>query len=413
MARVRFHRAVLCIGLVTCCAAQSPKSITYLRLGPQIVEQRLQPPASSEDWSIALRQQYVEAGIPSYQIVEQAVPGSSQKMVMCTIAGRSDSVILVSASLARPKDDDAASVAWASLAMLPLLAESLNAVSTDSAILFLALPGDKHHHPGSSWYVRQLSEAQRKNIKAAVEVSEVGRGAPTFDTDRRGRSLAEWLDTSAVSLGVTGLQPSAPDDSLDFGDAKAFRSAGVPAITVSSQPVRVPHSFTAGYTPLNKLRSDEYYNTYKLLCVFLLELDRAARGTSSQSMITPAKPNQRTRSVFTEEEASKMIVLQVGEARASYRVSTLWPTFIPELHDMVCDMARSDQLEPAPFQRLLEKKKLSGNVAVFGGDYPGLSPGQMQGLKVGRFHKLSVATCVLPTPDAKPPTYWIAVLAYQ
>src|SRR5271169_2236449 len=160
------------MALVSCCAAQSPKSITYLRLSPPIVEQRLQPAASSEDWSAALRQQYIKAGIPFYQIVEQTVPGSSQKMVMCTIAGRSDRVILVSASLARPKDDDAATVAWASLAMLPLLAESLNAVSTGSAILFLAFPGDNHHHPGSTWYVKQLREAQRKNIKAAVEVSE-------------------------------------------------------------------------------------------------------------------------------------------------------------------------------------------------------------------------------------------------
>lgn len=412
MARVRFQCAALLLALAGCCSAQGPKSITYLRLGQQIVEQRSQLPTASEDWSAALRQQYVKAGIPSYQVVEQAVPGSSQKMVICTIAGGSDSVILVSASLARPKDDDAATVAWASLAMLPLLAESLNAVTTDSTILFIAFPGDKHHHPGSSWYVRQLSEAQRKQIKGAVEVAEVGRGAPTFVTDRRDRSLAEWLDTSAVSLGISGLQPSAPEDSLDFVDAKAFRSAGVPAITVSSRPVRVPHSFSAGYAPLNNLKADEYYNTYKLLCVFLLELDRTAHGPLSQSMISPAKPNQRPRSVFTEEQANQMIVLQVGEVRASYRVSTLWRTFIPELRDMVCDMARSDQLEPAPFQRLLEKKKLSGNIAVFSGDYPSLTPEQMQGLKVGRFHKLSVATCILPTADAKPPTYWIAALAY-
>jgi hypothetical protein len=115
------------MALAISCCAQSPKSITYLRLGQQLVEQRSQLPAPSEEWSDALRKLYAKAGIPTYQIVEQTVPGSSQKLLICTIAGRGDSVIVVSASLARPKDEDAATVAWASRAMLPLLAESLNA----------------------------------------------------------------------------------------------------------------------------------------------------------------------------------------------------------------------------------------------------------------------------------------------
>lgn len=58
-------------------------------------------------------------------------------------------------------------------------------------------------------------------------------------------------------------------------------------------------------------------------------------------------------------------------------------------------------------------KQLSGTVVVFTGAYPSLTPEQLQGLKVGRFQKLSVATCVVPSPEAKGPTYWIAALAYE
>lgn len=68
-------------------------------------------------------------------------------MVMCTLAGRGDGVLVVTASLARPKDDHAANIAWASLVMLPLLAESLNGVSTESTIVFIAFPG---HKPSTS-----------------------------------------------------------------------------------------------------------------------------------------------------------------------------------------------------------------------------------------------------------------------
>lgn len=182
------------------CAGQSPKSVTYLRLSSEIVEKRLQPPTASEDWSDALRKQYLKAGIPAYQIVEQTVPGSSQRMIICSIKGRGENVIVVSASITRSNDSDAANVAWGSLAMLPLLAESLNAVSTDSTILFIAFSGDNRHHTGATEYVRHLDEEQRKKIKAAVEISTIGRGRTTFEVKGAERFLADWLATAALAL---------------------------------------------------------------------------------------------------------------------------------------------------------------------------------------------------------------------
>ena len=414
MERVRLHCALLCIALAACCVAQAPKSITYLRLGQQLVEQRSQLPALSEDWSDALRKLYAKAGIPAYQIVEQTVPGSSQKLLICTIAGRGDSVIVVSASLARPKDEDAAAVAWASLAMLPLLAESLNGVSTESTVLFIAFPGDNHHHTGATEYVRHLNEEQRKKIKAAVEISGIGRGRTTFDVNHRDRSLSDWLATAALALGLPNMWPAYEGDALEFADAKAFHSAGVPAITVSSQPQRLPHSFSAGYTPLNQLISSEYYDTYKLLCVFLVDLDRVARGASPKSTITPLTTEQKTAApVFTMDEVNRIIVAQIDDERSRHGSRILRWQGIAELQDMTCEMAHSNELATGPFENFLRMKQLSGTVVVFTGAYPSLTPEQLQGLKVGRFQKLSVATCVVPSPEEKGPIYWIAALAYE
>ncbi len=407
------HRALLSLALAISCVAQSPKSITYLRLGQQLVEQRSQLPAPSEDWSDALRKLYAKAGIPAYQIVEQTVPGSSQKLVICTIAGRGDRVIVVSGSLARPKDEDAAAVAWASLAMLPLLAESLNAVSTDSTILFIAFPGDNHHHTAAE-YVRHLNDEQRKKIKAAVEISSIGRGRTTYDVSHRDRSLADWLATAALALGLPSLWPTYEGDAVDFTEAKAFHSAGVPAITASSPPQRVPRSFSAGYTPLNKLVASEYYNTYRLLCVFLLDLDRVDRGASPKSTITPLTTEQKTAApVFTMDEVNRIIVAQIDDERSRHGSRILRWQGIAELQDMTCEMAHSNELATGPFENFLRMKQLSGTVVVFTGTYPSLAPEQLQGLKVGRFQRLSVATCVVPSPEAKAPTYWIAALAYE
>jgi hypothetical protein len=412
---MQFQCALLGLTLVCSGAAQSPKSITYLRLSQPIVEQRLQTPPPSEDWSAALRKQYTKAGISASQTVEQSVSGSLQKMMMCTIVGRGDSVILVSAGLARPNNDDAASVAWASLAMLPLLAESLNGVSTESSILFIAFPSDKHHHSGPAQYVQQLSEVQRKKIKGAVEISGVGRGRTAYDVNRDNRWLLDWLATAALALRLPSPLPAFERDAVDFTDAKAFRAAGVPAITVSSLPQRIPHSFSAGYTPLNKLGLNDYYNTYQLLCVFLLDLDRVARGASPKSTITPPPATQQkvVGPVFTAGEAISIIMAQINDERSQHGSRVLLWLGIEGLQDLTCDMARNNHLDAGPFESLLKRKKLSGTVAVFSGDYPSLTPEQLQGFKVGRFQRLAIATCVVPSVDAKGPTYWIAALAYE
>ena len=416
MAKVRFQHALLVLLLATNCAAQAPKSVTYLRLSTQIVEQRSLPPAPSEDWSEALLNLYAKTGIPHDQIVQRAVPGSSQEMIICTVAGRGDGVLVVSASLARPKDDDAASIAWASLAMLPVLAESLNGVSTESTILFIAFPGESRRHPSSAWYAQQLSDAQRKKIKAAVEISGIGRGRTTYDVRHGDRSLPDWLATAALALRLPNVWPSYEEgEVVHFTDAKAFRSADVPAVTVSSLPQHVPHSFSAAYTPVNKLILYEYYNTYQLLCVFLLDLDRVARGASPKSTITPTPATeQKARGpIFTVGEANSIIAAQINDERSRHGSRTLDWLGVAELQSMTCEMAHNNQLDARPFESLLKVKKLSGAIAVFSGGYPSLTPEQVQGFKVGRFQKLSVATCIIPSPEAKPPTYWIAAVASE
>jgi hypothetical protein len=413
----KVQRAFLPIALASACVAQTPKSVTFLRLSPQIVEQRLQPPAPSADWSDALRKQYAKAAIQPGQIVEQAVPSSSQKMLICTLKGRGHSVIVVSASLDRPENNEAKrNVAWASLAMLPLLAESLNSVSTESSIVFIAFPPDKHHNPASLWYAGKLSEAERKNVKAAIEISGVGRGQTSYEVKPGDRSLADWLAVAATSLRQPVPVKSQYFDSLNFADARAFRSSSIPAITISSDPQHAPAAWNRPNLSINFLDSTAYYSAYQTLCVFLIDVDRAARGESprtSVAVVSAEAAQVAKRPSFTEEQASVMIARQIAEARDQYHTSTLWPGIVPDLHDKVCAMARGNQLDAAPFEALLKSKKLSGNVAVFSGDYPSLTPEQMQGLKMGRFHKLAVSTCAVPSEEGKSTTYWIAALAYE
>ncbi len=408
--------ALLLVTVVIASTAQNPKSVTFLRLSSPIVEQRIKAPAASDDWRDVLRKQYVKAGMQPDQLVEQAVPGSSEKMLMCTLKGRGDSLIVVSASLERPQNEAKSNVAWASLAMLPLLAESLNSVSTESSIVLIAFPPDKHHNSAAPGYAGKLSAAQRQKIKAAIEIKGVGRGQTSYDVKSGERNLAEWLAVAATSLRQPVPVKSQYFDTLEFADAKAFRSANAQAITVSSDPQHATAAWNSPYLAINLLDSSAYYATYQTLCVFLIDVDRAARGESPRTSLAVGngKPAPAAKGPsFTDDQASTMIIQQIGAARDEYHSSTLWAGMIPELHDKVCAMARSNHLDATPFEELLASKKLSGKVAVFSGDYPGLTPEQLQGLKVGRFHKLAVSTCAVRPVDGQGTTYWIAALAYE
>jgi hypothetical protein len=178
--------------------------------------------------------------------------------------------------------------------------------------------------------------------------------------------------------------------------------------------MRVPAASNGPYLAVNTVDPNTYYGTYQTLCVFLLDIDRAARGASPQSAKpSSASPRAADGSSFTEAQASTMIALQIEQARDAYGAGTLRTAVIPELHGMACDMARSNQLDAKPFEDFLKQKRLNGVVAVSTGSYPRLSPEQVQGFKVGRLQRITVETCVLPSSEGKGPTYWIAAVAYE
>ncbi|HVO61714.1 MAG TPA: hypothetical protein VMT53_12320 [Terriglobales bacterium] len=407
--------ALLLLGLSVSTAAQNPKSVTFLRLGQQIVEQRLQTPAPSEGWSAVLRKQYQKSGIQPNQLSQLSVAGASEPMLICTLKGRGDSAIVVSASLEVPPTEGKRSVAWASLAMLPLLAESMNSASTDSSIVLIAFPPDKHRVSSSRRYVESLSTSQRDKIKAVVEISGVGRGASSYDVKPQDRYLADWLVVAAASLRQGAPAKSEYFDTEKFADARAFRSANVSAITVSSTPQRLASAWNWPGVAVEAIDTSAYYTTYQELCVFLIDIDRATRGESPRTSVAVASSSDRLvpkAPQFTDEQASTMIVRQIGEARDQYHAGTLRLAIVPELHDLVCQMSRNNQLDAALFEELLKKKNLNGTVVVASSDYPNLAPEQLQGLKVARYHSLSVSSCVVPSDGEHPSIYWIAAVAY-
>lgn len=308
----RAARLLLIFGLTL---AGFADNITFLRLDLPVVEQRLQiPPVAVIDRVKTLHNQFRTAGCLPDQIVEQEVPGEESPNVICTLPGKTDGSIIIGAPLDYKSHGEEARVQWGGVAMLPLLAESLNSAPHRYSLIFIAFAGHDHNFAGANFYLKQLTDDQRRAIRGMVDLDHIGRMSaqyayPTPDTTRQGavgrravmqaeqREPTVLTKVLPIAAGAVKL-PQPPKENSDIGatDARVFQAAGITSIVIHSP------SFTTveiNHTTIRQERTElddkAYYDTYNMLCVYALFLDRAlpppprkqtqvevAQGTSQQ-----------------------------------------------------------------------------------------------------------------------------------
>jgi hypothetical protein len=252
----------------------------HLKLAPDVEAERVR----------VLRDLFQKAGCP--RILEQTVPEEQSPNLICLLPGNEEGVIVVGASLDYAPEDAKAPAHWSALAMLPLLAKSLAAVPHRSTLVLVAFPGHAHGMRGASRYVSQLTEVERKTMRAMVDLDNLGRTSPVYALAQADKTLATWLQAAAHSLKLTAppqlnastsgppLQNSLPaikDEDL-WADAKPFAQEHLPAIAVqSASPEMLPALRRDGSIPDRFTGTgfdlDSYDDTYRLLCVYLLYLD--------------------------------------------------------------------------------------------------------------------------------------------
>lgn len=268
------------------------QGITYLRIGRPLIEAQLKLSTDGPKERVrALRKQFEKAGCP--QLIEQAVPKEDVPNLICVLPGREEGTIVIGASLDYLPEDSSTPARWGALAMLPLMTESLNLVPHQFTLMFVAFSGREHGLRGSNWYVEQLPEPQRQTIWAMVDLDALGKTPPVYTLGQADKALATWMQVAAHSLRLPSPPPVDPttiDRRLQNGvstvrtddlwvNAKPFVEKGVPAITVqSATPEMLPALRRQGAIS-EEVKGigfdlDAYENTYRLLCVYALYLDR-------------------------------------------------------------------------------------------------------------------------------------------
>ena len=259
-----------------------------------MVQQRLQPvPATPDQRVRSLRAMFEKAGCARPNIEIQAVPDQPLPNVLCTLPGTEFGTILIAARLDYDGRGDEGALGWGGVVMLPLLAESMVSTSHRHTLVFAAFSGS--NMAGASFYWKSLSDVQRREFRGMVDLDHLGRTAAGYSAPASGAVMARLLPSASRALQMNP-EPQPIADAPDT-DALFFQRAHVPSITIHSagyiannqeapRPVselnplvlddvrKVAGTQSSSFVLKTGLDPEIYNQTYNLLCVYVLFLDR-------------------------------------------------------------------------------------------------------------------------------------------
>ncbi len=287
-----FKLILLLILAVTCFA----DSLTYLRIEQPVIDKRLQTvPATDKERVDTIRAQFRAAGCTPDQIQQQSVPDEDLPNVICTLPGPEPGAIVIATGLDSKTHGEEALVDWGGVAMLPLLAESLNSAPHRQTLVFAAFAGHDRGFAGANRYLKQLSDDQRAQIRGMIQIDKVGRTPAAYafpgpDTSRMAsvgqkpvlRETAHDPTTMSKVLPIAARSLKLPQDPKLINDipatgARAFEDANIPSIVIHSvayAEITPPGKFEQVRLMRTQLDPKVYDETYNLMCVYVLYLDK-------------------------------------------------------------------------------------------------------------------------------------------
>lgn len=242
-----------------------------------VVEQRLKSyKGNDNEREATVRSFFQSVGCSEGRLVEQPVKGSKVPNVICTLPGRSDSVIVVGAHYDHVDEGDGVIDNWSGASMLPSLYQTVKAEPRTHTFVFVAFAGEEKGLLGSRFYVNGLSLDQVKKIDAMVNMDTLGLGPTEVWASRSDPKLVRALDglAQALKLPLTAVNV----DEVGESDEESFVNHKVSTITIHSltqKTLPILHSRKDNYSAVH---FDDYYDTYRLLSGYLVLLDDGLVG---------------------------------------------------------------------------------------------------------------------------------------
>jgi CubicO group peptidase (beta-lactamase class C family) len=242
----------------------------------EILDELKSAPRDNVERVQRLRELYIQAGAEPDEIRLQEVKGTQKDdpllhNVIVTKKGSTDRVIVVGGHLDKVAPGDGIIDDWSGSCLAANLYQTIRELPTTHTFVFMGFAYEEQGLVGSRLYVDSLSDAERKKIKAMVNLEVLGVDGPFI-----------WTNGSTDSLEVIAHQvadehkvPLKDHKILGVGaDSIPFDRVGIPNITFDG--LAVEH-FAFIHSDLDKFENispDAYLNAYRLASNFIVTLDR-------------------------------------------------------------------------------------------------------------------------------------------
>jgi Iap family predicted aminopeptidase len=258
--------------LVLFAAPAQTVHVEYRTLPKSVIEARLQ---AYEDSNIKreqkLRQLFDEAGCSGEHLIELAVKHVKAPNVICTLPGEMDAEIVVGAHFDFVNRGKGVVDNWSGCALLPSLFSDVHGVPRRHTFVFVGFTDEEAGMVGSQYYVRQLGKDGIKTISAMVNLDSLGTSSTKLELDRGDKKLANALGIVAKNFNLPLSVVNAHQ--VGRSDSDSFQDQHVPSINIHSLTNETFPILHTNRDQLDKIRMDDYYDTYRLLDVYLAYLD--------------------------------------------------------------------------------------------------------------------------------------------
>lgn len=232
-----------------------------------VIEQRLKlaTPDNKERF-LRLRTLFLEAGC---NVTEQIVSKKGEPNIICALKGETDRVIIVGAHF----DANSPGVAdnWSGAALLPSLFQSLGSAPRRHSFVFVGFTDEEKGLLGSKKYVKEMTKEFQARAVAMINFDTLGLSTPNVWVSRSDKTLVGWLQAAAefAKLKLSGVEIA----QVGSTDSESFAPTKIPRITISSVTQETLGILHSPKDTLDVIQMADYYDTYKLLALYLALLD--------------------------------------------------------------------------------------------------------------------------------------------
>ena len=195
-------------------------------------------------------------------------------VVICVRPGTSDRTIIVDAHFDRVSAGDGVVDNWSGASLLPSLFQAVAIEPRLHSYVFIGFAAEEAGMVGSRFYARRMTAEQIAATDAMVNMDTLGLASTNVWLNRSDKRLVFALGSvgKLLDLPVSGVN----FEQIGSTDSESFAARKIPSITIHTlnQKAHDAGILHSRKDKLEAVRLDDYYDTYRLMSVYLVFLDR-------------------------------------------------------------------------------------------------------------------------------------------